>query len=395
MRKNSRLTFVCSLLVCSAVVAACGSSSGGSTNSADKSGVVEITTVRALTGPGAAFGVVNLAGQKLAVEEINAKGGVDGHKLKLNIIDEQSSTTRTAQIYKQLASSDDLVVSGPDLSSDSRVAFPIVKAAGLPDIALLSDARVLDLGRPWTFSSYIPAQVALPVATPEWVKTVKASRVVAFIDGHDDASKIQGDVMAENAKKSGADVVKTINFQTAQPNYSAEISLAKSQNPDGILVAGLSNDAGNIVKGLRASGVDAPIMLSMTALTPSFLDIVGAVSDLYATVPYWNTADVPNNQQFVDGIKRYTNGVPPGSGTPSTYAEIYVIAQALHDSGVLDSNDSVKVKRQKVREAMAKATDIPALTGHVAMNEQGFLALPALFLKVDNGQVHILKELPV
>ena|SRR6516225_3660104 len=113
---------------------------------------LRLSTLLPITGTYANYAVEFKLGFEIARDEINAKGGIAGHQLDLEIIDTQSNNAQLVSLVRQ-ACSDSFAVLGPSMSNEAQVAFPVANSMKCPAISSAATATGLtDRNRPWTFT---------------------------------------------------------------------------------------------------------------------------------------------------------------------------------------------------------------------------------------------------
>ena len=218
--------------------------------SADVSGrAVKIGVMYPLTGKGATWGKHAQIGIRLAVEEVNAAGGIGGVPIKLVEYDYQAKESEGITIINKLATRDNvLAVLGPCFSSVCEVIFPLLERLQTPVISYCSAKPGLSKLSDWAFRNSLTSDKQLAPVVSRWAKDYSVKKVVIIHDLEDAVSKAEGSkVLPMLFKKEGIEVLDILTFRTEDTDYSAQITKIKSLNPDGIGLGSCYQNAAGII----------------------------------------------------------------------------------------------------------------------------------------------------
>lgn len=396
--RRRRLRVTGAVVGLAVAIAACGSTSpsgsaakntgaaGGGLCSTSKPLTFDV--IGTLSGPGSSYGIDQRRAMNLAVNQVNAKGGVDGCKLQPTYQDDTGQPTEAATLMRSDAPSS-LFVVGPFVSSEFEAAYPIGDQQGVPMIEpSVSVGDLITKSQPWSFDTFIPSNLLLPQGAGYFYDVVHPTSVVGIVNTQDAASQAQEGAIVSALQSKGAQLTKTIDVTSGQAGYGPEVQQVKSLNPSAIVVGDLPSDSASIVKSLRQAGVTAPIMIGFLALNPDFLNITGSTANnVYVYTPYWYGIDTPRSKAFRTAYLKLSNGTEPGISAPASYDAVNYIAQALKTSGVLTSNGSLAQKRKRLRDALAAVKNFPGVTGDWSMGKDGIRTGSAVWVKLVNGNV--------
>lgn len=377
-------------------VAACGQ--GTTSTNSQSSGAVcskskpfAFDVIGTLSGPGASYGIDQKRAMNLAVSQINGKGGVDGCSLRPIYQDDTGSPTEAATLMRSDVPSS-LVVVGPFVSSEFEAAYPIGVQAGVPMVEpSVSVGSLITNSRPWSFDTFIPANLLLPQGAGYFYKSVHPSKIVGIVNTQDAASKAQEGALVVGLQKDGAQLAKTIDVTSSQAGYGPQVQQVKALNPSAVVVGDLPSDSAAIVKSLRQGGVTAPIMIGFLAMNPDFLRVAGSsATNVYVYTPYWYGLNTPRAKAFRTAYLKVSGGIEPGISAPASYDALNYLAQALRSSGALTSKTSLQQRRISLRNALAAVKNFPGVTGTWSMGRNGIRTGAAVFLKITNGSVQNL-----
>jgi branched-chain amino acid transport system substrate-binding protein len=223
---------------------------------------IRIGYLPALTGPSSSTGVAISRGTTLAVEEINAAGGVNGRKIDLIIRDTQSDPTKAVNAAAELTHKEHVhVIWGPLNSGESLAATPLIARAGIPQLDPCWVDALIDVEKyPLAFRNICSNQQVGGAATHYVVDVLKLKKVAVISDttGYGTASV---DAYVPMLKAKGADVVYAGNADAANPDLKPE--LMRMQNAGAQVIMPWSVNAGflaRIINTRSQMGWDVPIV---------------------------------------------------------------------------------------------------------------------------------------
>jgi len=173
-------------LAATLALAACkggsSTSSGGGGGKAESSSTFRIGVVTSLTGSAAAFGQAHKNGYALALQELNAKGGVLGKQIELDYYDDQSKPDQAVQGVAKLVDQDHVpIILGAYSSENTRAIVPAVTQKQIPLIMPTATAdNVMESGSPWVFR-VCAGSGAYASATLDFLKGNGAPKTIAIV----------------------------------------------------------------------------------------------------------------------------------------------------------------------------------------------------------------------
>lgn len=381
-RVSIAATATLSVLAGSAL-AACSTTSA--TSSAQD--LLTLPVVLPLTGSGAEYGTGDQIAMRLAVQQVNKDGGIDGIKLQTKVYDDGSDPVKSAQVMRNIAK-DSLLVLGPNLSTTAQAGFPVANSAKLPAVtSSVSDRAIMQKNQPWAFDLFLTAQELEPLGAGKWLAATHVRSVVAIVDKEQDAATSQAAATLGALRQQGVTVRKTIQVSESQPGYNAEASLVKSLHPDGIVVSAFPEATGAIAKALRNDGMDQPMLFTTTSVTPDSLKVGGAsMTNGSVILEYWPHLMDQRADAFDAAFVQADKGQEPEPTAAYMYDSVLVAARAIKDSGIVKSSDSLQDKRAKVRQALRKIK-FSGVTGDVSFRPDGTRAGSGVWVNVQEGKV--------
>jgi len=280
-----------------------------------------------MTGPQAATGIDMARGAQLAVDQINAAGGVDGVKLTLLSLDDAATARGGLRAAHKAIAARAFGVVGPFNSSVGIVNLPVYKKAGLPIVRLTSSVKTEGYG---STTQPMDSQVA-PIEVQEITQVLGAKRPAILYDTSTYTAGIAAQVKA-GLQAAGDPAVGTVSVTSTQTNYVAALDQLAATHPDLLYIAAYGTEAGKIA-----------LAASTMSLRTCFVDLAAQGSDFVAgatqaVAEHCVSSGVPSAQQFT-GASGYVTSyesryhASPGTWGTFTYDSIEILCQAIEHAG--------------------------------------------------------------
>lgn len=355
--------------------------SGGSTPA---TGAIKIGEFASLTGKEATFGNSSHEGTLLAVEELNAAGGVLGRKLELITEDNLSKAGESATVVNKLIDRDGVVaILGEVASSRSLEAAPICQQSKIPMISPSStNPKVTETGD-YIFRVCFIDPFQGTVMANFATKTLKAKKVAVFTDVKSDYSKGLAKYFKEGFTKAGGQIGVELDFNGGDKDFKAQLTAIKSAAPDAVFVPGYYTDVALICIQAKQLGLNIPLFGGDGWESEDLIKIgKEAVEGHYFSTHYHPEVSSPKSKAFVEAYKkRFKNadGSPkaPDAMAALGYDSAMILAEAMKRSSSTEG--------PKVREALAATKDFDGVTGRTIINEKRDATKPAVILQVKDG----------
>ena len=347
-------------------------------------GEILIGEYGSLTGGIATFGISTRDGSQMALDEINAAGGVLGQKIKLLVEDDQSKPEEASTVVTKLINQNHVVAMlGHVASSHSLAAAPICQANKVPMITPSStNPRVTQVGNFIFRVCFIdPFQGA--VMAKFAAETLKVKRVAQLVDVRSDYSIGLQTFFRQKYKALGGEIVSEQSYSAGDSDFRAQLTQIKAANPEAIYVPGYYTEVGTIARQARELGITVPLLGGDGWDSPKLWEIGGeALNGCYFSNHYSTDDPSPMVQKFVNDYKSRYKQVPDALAALA-YDAARILADAIKRAGSTDG--------EKVRDAIAATKDFPGVTGAISINAERNAVKPAVVLKVNNGK-YVLAE---
>ncbi|MEQ3064015.1 ABC transporter substrate-binding protein [Bifidobacterium longum] len=358
-----------------------GSMDDSSSSSAKASGdSITIGTVTTNSGTAAAYGEAEVKGFELAVSEINAKGGINGKKVKLESMDDKGDATEASNAYNKLAGDNNvLAVAGPTISATTAAVAPLADQSKLVTIAPAATSDSIETGN-YLFRTCFKDSYQGEVAARFAAENLKVKKVAVLYGTGDPYSSGVGEAFAKAAEKLGLEVVDKESSSSADDTeYSAQLQKIQASGAELLYAPYYYSVAGPyIIPQARSVGFEGYVM------GPDGYDGLKLTGDksqynkTYYTTHY--SADDNTNTKVQDFIKSYKskNNAEPNTFAALGYDTIYMIKQAIEKAGE-------NATREDVRNAVAGMT-FEGVTGKFTMDKSGSPTKSVTVLEMKDGK---------
>lgn len=358
-----------------------GSMDDSSSSSAKASGdSITIGTVTTNSGTAAAYGEAEVKGFELAVSEINAKGGINGKKVKLESMDDKGDATEASNAYNKLAGDNNvLAVAGPTISATTAAVAPLADQSKLVTIAPAATSDSIETGN-YLFRTCFKDSYQGEVAARFAAENLKVKKVAVLYGTGDPYSSGVGEAFAKAAEKLGLEVVDKESSSSADDTeYSAQLQKIQASGAELLYAPYYYSVAGPyIIPQARSVGFEGYVM------GPDGYDGLKLTGDksqynkTYYTAHY--SADDNTNTKVQDFIKSYKskNNAEPNTFAALGYDTIYMIKQAIEKAGE-------NATREDVRNAVAGMT-FDGVTGKFTMDKSGSPTKSVTVLEMKDGK---------
>ncbi len=372
MKKAIVLVLVLSLL--SSVVFA-----AGRTEEATDSSVIKLGVLAPLTGTNAEYGKGFEVGMQMAIDKINASGGVNGYTLELVVRDSKGDQKESSDLARQFADDSSIYAILGDFTSGCCMAnAPIVDAAGLvqlsptasnPDYAGMSDYTFSIMGRQDGEAPFFAKYIIQ--------KYLGLNKVGVIYINSDWGASSYSNFKAE-ADRIGLNIVSSVSYVQDEKDFSSLITRLRAADPEVVLIL----DQGavpQIINQIRGAGWNVQLATLGPGTSEQLLDLAGRNAEgLVLSTPFFFDEDDADlmawRSEFVAKA-----GFEPTIHPVCAYDTVYLIAAAIEASG------SNQITRQSIRDNLAKVS-IDGVSGPLKFNPTGDLTREYMICAVENGK---------
>ena len=339
-----------------------------------------------LSGDAASYGSVMANGLELAIELVNAEGGVlDGAMLESLILDNQSNLTESASVATRLVSEDIVGIVGPATTGDAQAQIPIVNEAGIPailpaatgdGITLDDSGNVLDYLFRFCFEDYYQGSAAAAYSS----ETLGATTAAIITDQALDYSQGLSDAFVTEFEERGGTIVTTESYSSGDNDFSAILTSLLVQEFDVLYIPGYYTEGGLIIQQARQMGITQPIVAGDGFASPTLVELAGAenANDIHYTSHFSTQSEEPIVQEFLAAYEEKF-GVEPDAFAALGYDAAMLLIDAVERAGSTDP--------KAVKDAIAETTEFAGVTGTFAVDENHNPVKPATMITLQNGEI--------
>jgi len=349
-----------SWLAAALVVAACGSTGGGGSNTNSYSGkTIKLGAILSITGAGGVYGPQSRDGANLAVKQINASGGVNGAQIALTINDDASDKAQSAQVAQKLIQQEqDLALLGPTLSNSAVAVHPLAESLKTPILAVSTTGIhiVPDCNFPATtpckyvFRDSLGEETAIPTNIKSYAEDKQPKTGVLLVAQDDKFSSDGGTIVQNTVAQYNVNLLKTIKFNKAEADLSPYVTQAVQAKPDVIFITSLGGIPAKIMTEARKQGWQGQFLGGNGFNTATVsAQAAGAGKGARSASAWYLGNTFASNKDFVDAYKaEYSKD--PDQFSAQGYTAIKILADAAKRANLTFSD--LAGDRDKLRTAM-------------------------------------------
>jgi branched-chain amino acid transport system substrate-binding protein len=321
---------------------------------------------------------------RLAAEEINANGGVNGRKLELIERDDHDNVDSAIVAALDLYQSDAVAVIGHLFSATTLAAAPVYNGGRDPVVELTPSSSSPDVTTAGAYTFRIcPSDLAHGAALARWAHDRLQLARGAVLYLNDAYGRGVRSTFVDEFRRRQGEVVSNDPYLGDSPEVGPYLDrMAKEKRAQFVLVAGNRGEAETILRGMRQRGLEVPVM---GADGLEGIEQSGALAEgTYESAAYFATLNTTANRRFVEAWRRkYPQAGDPNQPAAATYDAVYLLRDVIARAGT---------DRAAVRNALAavgsSAPAFDGITGRIAFDSAGDVPTRQVYIGlVKNGQV--------
>uniref|UniRef100_A0A7C5V5I5 ABC transporter substrate-binding protein n=1 Tax=Caldicellulosiruptor owensensis TaxID=55205 RepID=A0A7C5V5I5_9FIRM len=358
---------------------------------ASSKNVIKIGVDLELSGAVAQYGQKELDGIKLAIDEINKKGGINGKKIELVVMDNKSDKTEAQNVaYKLAVRQNVLAILGPATSGATKSAsmaatkykVPLISPSATDDSVTIDERtnRVKSYVFRTCFNDSFQGNVMANFA----IKTLKAKKAAIIYDATSDYSKGLLKNFKAVFEKGGGKVIAEEAFGKGEQDFSSILTKIRDKKPDVIFAPVYYDEAGLIIKQARELGIKAPILGGDGFDDPKVVEKAGKknANNVFFSAHYSSQDTDKKVQNFIKKYKTKYNQ-EPNAFAALGYDLGYFIADALKRANL--KFDSVTKDRERLKIAIENTKNFVGVTGVININKMHNAEKSAVIIELKDG----------
>ncbi len=350
---------------------------------------VNMPIVIELSGAGAVSGTNFRDGAVLAIEEINARGGILKRRINAPQSDTQSNPgVSRAQVQKAI-DSDPYVILGPVFSGSVKVNMILCQQAEVPQITGAEAAEITQMGNPYIFRTSFGQQMSMPKIA-NYIRDGLKAKSVAVLWVNNDFGKGGRDTFLKEMKSRNIKVVADVSTESGQVDFAADVVKLKGANADAIFVYTNEEESARFLREARKQGVAKPLIGETTLLGQKVIDLAGeAANGAKGHVGLTADAPLPAVQEFKAKFQKRFGYVPDHNGIKG-YTGVYAVKHATEKIGKFDR----RLLAKTLHGLTIKPEQEPGILMEATWDAHGDIDRISFLAEVVDGKQKIVQTLP-
>jgi branched-chain amino acid transport system substrate-binding protein len=334
-----------------------------------------------ITGVHAASGSLQVKAIKLALKEINGAGGVNGKKIDLRIVDNQSTNPGAlAALQKAVDQEKVLALIGFLYSTQVFATSDAIKNYGIPTFIGATNVNLTRQGNPWLFRVRPDDSIAAG-AMVKYIKEDTKFTKIGLLHDADAFGTGGADLVEKGAKEAGLTVVKREKSQTGAKDFTAELLAMKNAGAEILIFYGHQEATAVIQRQMRQLGSPFQFLGSPSAASKDALNLAKeAAEGIWAVVDFVPGAS-EENRRFAEAYKKEYNEVYDPLSI-WTYDGLKILVDAIKKAGE---------DRDKIRQAILATQGYKGVQGNFSFTPNGDGLSEVSIVQIEKGQPKLLK----
>lgn len=350
---------------------------------------VYMPAILELSGAGAVSGTNFRDGAILAVEEINAKGGILGKKIDMPLLDTQSEAGIARSQVQKVLDNKPYVILGPVFSGSVITSMVLAQEAEIPQIIGGEAAAITQKGNPYIFRTSFGQQFSMPKIA-NYVRDGIKAKSVAVLWVNNDFGKGGRDTFTKEMNARNIKVVADISTESGQADFSADVVKLKAANTDAVFVYVNEEESARFLREAKKQGLKVPLIGETTLLGQKVIDLAGdAANGVKGHVGLSVDAPVPAVKEFAERFKKRFNYVCDHNGIKG-YTGVYFIKTVTEKIGKFDS----KAFAAAAHGITISPKDVPSILMEATWDKNGDIDRESFLGEVVGGKQKIVEVLP-
>jgi branched-chain amino acid transport system substrate-binding protein len=350
---------------------------------------VNMPIVIELSGAGAVSGTNFRDGAVLAIEEINAKGGILKRRINAPQSDTQSNPgVSRAQVQKAI-DGDPYVILGPVFSGSVKVNMLLCQQAEVPQIVGAEAADITQMGNPYVFRTSFGQQMSMPKIA-NYIRDGLKAKSVAVLWVNNDFGKGGRDTFMKEMAARNIKVVADVSTESGQVDFAADVVKLKGANADAIFVYTNEEESARFLREARKQGVSKPLIGETTLLGQKVIDLAGeAANGAKGHVGLTADAPLPAVEAFKAKFQKRFGYVPDHNGIKG-YTGVYAVKHATEKIGKFDR----KLLAKTMHGLTITPKQEPGILMEATWDANGDIDRISFLAEVVDGKQKIVQTLP-
>lgn len=331
------------------------------------------------TGATATFGQFQMNGTQMAIEEINAAGGINGKKIRHINYDNKSDNDETLAVVNRLISQDGVVaILGEATSGRSKIGAQVAQQHGVPMLtSSATNPDVTKIGN-FIFRACFIDPFQGTVMAKFMTENLKLKKAAILRDIKNDYSVGLSDIFTQKLKEAGGEILIDVSYQEGDIDFKSQLTAIKSKNVDAIFVPGYYNEVALIAKQAKELGIKQPLLGGDGWSSPKLYEIAkNSLDGSYFSNHYTTESTDPKTIAFVKSYReKYKEDADVMAAL--AYDAVYFMAEAI--------KNTTEVTPENIRQELTKIKDFHGVTGKMSMNENRDAVKSAVIVQIQGPE---------
>jgi branched-chain amino acid transport system substrate-binding protein len=357
--------------------------------SASAQDAIKIPNIIELSGAGATVGNNWKNGSSLAVEEINAAGGILGRKIQLEFVDTASDPGKARAAIQRALDESPVAIFGPIYSGSVSATLQLTNEAQVPQIIGGEAANLTAQGSKYLFRTSFGQNVSMPKIA-NYLRDVVKAKSLAIVYVNNDFGKGGRNAITKELESRGIKVVVDLSTEAGQADFAADVIKVKGANADAVFVYLNEEESARFLIEARKQGLDKPLIGETTLLGQKVIDLAKeAANGVRGHVGLTVDAPIPAIQQFGKKFQAKFNYKPDHNGVKG-YIAPAMIKAAAEMAGKLDP----KAMADALRGLTITPDKTPGILIEATWDQTGEIDRISFLAEVRDGKQVITQILP-
>ena len=238
----------------------------------------KIGGIFAVTGPASFLGDPEKKSMEMAVEQINAAGGIDGHMLEAVIYDTEADPSKAVMSVNKLINRDNVIaIIGPSTTPATLAVMPMVQKAEIPFISCAAGNKIVQPITPWVFkTAQSDIQAVATIYNDLKARKIKKIAIISVDNAFGESGKEQ---LLAQAEDFGLTVTKSETFGAKDTDMTAQLTKIRQDDPEAIVCWGTNPGPAVLAKNIQQLGLDIPLYQSHGVASPKFIELAGSAAE--------------------------------------------------------------------------------------------------------------------
>ena len=312
-----------------------------------ESAVIRIGMYTPLTGNSAAAGETVKRSAEIAVDEINASGGINGAKIELIIYDDAGTTEGAVKAATRLIDLDEVnLIIGDYLSANMLATYPVTEDAKILQIGLGTASSWTNIGCKYLYRA--TAVASLPIKSFIQLMKQIGDKNIALITSESEYGQTGRRAMLEELKAQGIAIAADVTYQPTDTDFTGLIAKVMQEKPDGIIIYGVSTELPQLMKQIRQQGYTDTVYTGECGSNSDFLAVTGEAANglVFASAyfmpetPEGGTSEI--QRRFLRAFYEKYHEMPYAESAFRAYDAVYLAAEALKNAKDITDGESIR-----------------------------------------------------